>query len=375
MTRLGLVTLLLLFSHHASSACSVPVFRYALEQWPASKYEVLVFHRGPLSSDQRETLSDLDLKIGSANAVLVQVNLSDTIEEKYVAILAREGKAASLPHVLVRYPESGPKIASIWSGSLTEAAKFHLFDSPARQAVFDRLTLGNAGIVLLLLSGDAAADEQARLMLRKELPLIASRIEPPKLTEEGPQVQSRLPLKIAFPVIEVARKPEEETLVRILLGSEDGLEKIKGPIVFPVFGRGRALCSLHGNDLQKPGELQRSLEYLCRACSCQVKELNPGIDLLISGRWEAIFDAELGPKPREIVPAVETRPTNTGDTIRAEMRSAPPRGYNPVEVDSESRISSRPSWLHLGTAAAAILFFASSVWVRRSRRPSPPDPS
>src|SRR5947207_1747684 len=30
-------------------ACNVPVFRYALERWPAANYEVVLFHRGPLN--------------------------------------------------------------------------------------------------------------------------------------------------------------------------------------------------------------------------------------------------------------------------------------------------------------------------------------
>ncbi len=375
MTRLGTAALLLLTFHHASFACSVPVFRYALEQWPASKYEILVFHKGALNADQRQSLSKLIQDHGASNAVLVQVDLDSTVDAIHQAIWDREGTDATLPRVLLRYPESGPKIASIWSGSLTNAAKPLLFDSPARQSLFDRLTFGNAGVVLLLLSGDSAADDDARAMLRMELPGIASRIESPKLTEDGPQVLSRIPLKIAFPVVEVSRTPDEEILVRILLGSEDGLDKVKGPIVFPVFGRGRALCSLHGKDLQKPGELQRSLEFLCRACSCQVKELNPGVDFLISGRWETIFDAELGPKPREMVSAAEVRPKSIGGPIRAEMRSAPPPGYNAVEVDEGTSDSPRPSCLHLGTAAAAIMFFASGVWALRSRRPAPPDPS
>ena len=30
-------------------ACQIPVFRYALERWQATPYEVVIFHRGPLS--------------------------------------------------------------------------------------------------------------------------------------------------------------------------------------------------------------------------------------------------------------------------------------------------------------------------------------
>src|SRR5512136_1886912 len=41
-----LVLAFLLSSIPSALACSVPVFRYALERWPASPYEAVVFHRG-----------------------------------------------------------------------------------------------------------------------------------------------------------------------------------------------------------------------------------------------------------------------------------------------------------------------------------------
>jgi hypothetical protein len=36
--------------------------------------------------------------------------------------------------------------------------------------------------------------------------------------------------------------------------------------------------------------LVRVAAFLCKECSCQVKELNPGIDLLMSLRWNEAFD-------------------------------------------------------------------------------------
>ena len=37
-------------------ACSVPVFRYALERWPPDAYEVLILHDGPLAERDQELL-------------------------------------------------------------------------------------------------------------------------------------------------------------------------------------------------------------------------------------------------------------------------------------------------------------------------------
>ncbi len=40
-------------------ACNVPVFRYALERWPADPYEIMVLHEGDLDPAEQEQLSTL----------------------------------------------------------------------------------------------------------------------------------------------------------------------------------------------------------------------------------------------------------------------------------------------------------------------------
>jgi hypothetical protein len=202
----------------------------------------------------------------------------------------------------------------------------------------------------------------------RELPAIAAGIDLPARTADGPQVQSDLPLRIAFPVVEVTRSSSESCLVRSLVQSEDDLDRVRGPIVFPVFGRGRALCSLHGKDLAKPDELRRSLEYLCRACSCQVKELNPGVDLLITGNWERVFDVEKGPMPHGVA---ERRASTASVAGISELRAPPPDGYIPVEtVGGSERASSRP-WVRYGVIAGGLTIVG--YYLARSRRASPPD--
>ena len=42
-----------------AEACSVPVFRYALERWQSDPYEVFVFHRGKLTADQQASVDRL----------------------------------------------------------------------------------------------------------------------------------------------------------------------------------------------------------------------------------------------------------------------------------------------------------------------------
>lgn len=357
-----------------ANACSVPVFRFALEQWATSNYELLVFANGPLSVEDRKMLAQIKQSSRQSNLVIREVRVDAQMRKEFQAIWAAEGKSPALPRLVLRFPDSKPEVPSAWSGPIKGLIAERLIHSPARQAIYDQLTAGNAAVIVLLLSGDSAADEAARKVLRVQLPRLAERTELPAKTEEGPQVQSIVPLHVRFPLIEVERGDQEAMLVRMLVGSEDALDKVRGPIAFPVFGRGRALCSLHGSDLSNPEQLQRSLDFLCHACSCQAKELNPGIDLLIAGDWEIIFSAEHGPTPRvidsgEVVP-VEKRDSGKSGVNSAEVRSPPPPGYSTVESDSES--ATRPAWRRFGIAGAAVCLLFAGFWALRGRQPIPP---
>ena len=371
MYRFGLVLFAILFAAPGVHACSVPVFRYALERWTPASLRLLVFHRGEISKDDREQIRRITEAMRTANVRVEQVDLDGDVVADLRAVWDKQDKSAKLPRVILRYPEVPAEAPNLWSGSLDMSAIAYLAQSPARQQLFDRLTGGSAAAILLMLSGDKTADDAARAMLVRELPRIASRIELPAATEEGPQVQSVLPMRLDFPIVEVPATPAEEPLRRMLLASEDGLADVRGPIAFPVFGRGRALCSLHGKDLEKPGELHRSLEFLCKACSCQVKELNPGVDLLIVGNWESIFDAERGPMPRVIseTNVAETRPPSAGSVSRAEMRSPPPAGYAASEIESDSIAPrGRPLWLRAGIAGAILAVLLTGWWAVRRRQ-------
>lgn len=372
MARCAVIVTTLFFLVPAANACSIPVFRYALEQWPPAKYELLLFHGRPLTAEERQIVGAINQSTKSANLTVRQVNLAGELDKDLRVIFDRECRDIPDPQAVLRYPDSGSKIAGIWSGPLAELKTKDLTDSPARRAAFDHLTMGSAAVVVLLLSGDKPADDEAREMLRKNLPTIAQRIELPKKSDDGPQVQSLIPLRVGFPVVEATRE-SDELLARILIGSEDGLNMVKGPIAFPVFGRGRALCSLHGADLKDPTQLHRSLDYLCRACSCQVKELNPGIDLLISGNWETIFAAEQGPSPREVaspVPGIEIKPGGHDGLAAGESRSPPPGGYSAVEIIEEKMPSRGLRWNRLGILGAGSLVILAVLLIARGRGPS-----
>jgi hypothetical protein len=341
MRRFGLVLIAALTFLGESRACSIPVFRYALENWVPSKYELIcVYSTKPFVEDIRF----LDILRDRCDRANVQFRPVDVARELDPATRKLIGNAASgpFPHLILRYPDSTEQIPPVWTGPFEMEDVRRVFESPAREQLIARLKQGYATVVLLLLSGDEVRDAAARAFLAEHLPRLAGRIELPKKSDEGPQVTWDAPVRVEFPVIEVARTSTEEVFVQMLLGSEDGLKDVTGPIAFPVFGRGRALCSLHGRDLEKPSELQRSLEFLCKACSCQAKELNPGLDLLISTDWNA---------PPETISSAEPvaidRPVKDSQSA-ADSPALRPRDY--------------------AVAAAGLAVVLSGIWVLRSRR-------
>jgi len=59
-----------------------------------------------------------------------------------------------------------------------------------------------------------------------------------------------------------------------------------------VFGRGRALDPLAGEDINE-ANISRAARFLVGPCSCQAKALNPGHDLLMRTDWESELGGSL----------------------------------------------------------------------------------
>jgi hypothetical protein len=297
----------------AAVACSVPVFRYALERWHPDPYPAVVFHRGPLGGEDRAAITRLGAAGGSssdlvANLEPVVVDLDDEPAEEAVAVYESLGSPASggaaLPHVAVITPSGRGPPRVIWHGALRDPASREslrqLVDSPARRELARRLLAGDAVVWVCLESGleekdDAAFGRLAEILakLEKELKLPAPQVglESEFADPDSGLRAAGLPLALKFSTLRVSRTdPAERYFVEQLLASEgtgaDSLvaEGLK-PMVFPVFGRGRVLCAYVDNGIYE-GPLPQDAEFLVGPCSCQVKQANPGVDLLMAADWE-----------------------------------------------------------------------------------------
>lgn len=284
MVRL-LIFLCLLVS--SASACSVPVFRYALEHWPADPFQVTIFHRGALSDEQHAMIPADKL----ANAKVRNVDLATETADD-VLDLWRQQKTETLPWVLVRFPQVTGIRAPVIAGPLADLAP-HLFESAARKEVIERLAAGESAVWVLLESGDQAKDAAAATLVEKRLEYLVGVMTLPKLDEQdivnGLVSIAEEDLRLEFSILRVSRDdPGEKAFVQMLLASEPDLASLREPMVFPIFGRGRALYALVGTGIRHE-TIEEAASFLIGKCSCQIKERNPGVDLLLSADWTTLI--------------------------------------------------------------------------------------
>lgn len=275
----------------AAIACNVPVFRYALEHWRADPYRVVVFHRGPLSPGDLELIRPLEEEQDQwrGNLVLRTVDVDDFAEPADEQLFA-EQESATLPWLVVQYPQHLPVATPVVAGPLNRDAVTGIIDSPARQELVRRLAAGQTAVWLLLQGDDAEQNQAVAARLEEQLKKLGSELLLPELTD-SPEDSLLIagPLEVKFSVLTVSRSDAaEQGLIAMLMHSEPDLAERSEPMVFPVFGRGRALFPLVGAGIT-PENIHHSAEFLIGPCSCQVKEQNPGFDLLLSADWSELL--------------------------------------------------------------------------------------
>ena len=286
-TGLGMA-LLLLFAGLAQ-ACNVPVFRYALERWRPDAYEVVLFHRGKLTEENEAALAPLYKAEEQQLVTLRLVNLDKPLEPDFQQLWDSQAKP-ELPWMVVLYPTQLRIEAPVWSGPFTTDTAGVLVDSPARQELAKRLMAGQTAVWLLLESGDSKVDSEAEKLVQSQIKELEESLELPELTASpDDEIRSALPLTVAFSVLRVPRDdPQERLLVQMLLGSEPDLRERNDPILYPLFGRGRALLPLIGAGITVDNITDAAL-FLVGPCSCQLKEFNPGFDVLNTADWDRIW--------------------------------------------------------------------------------------
>ncbi|MEK6259190.1 MAG: hypothetical protein AABP62_11295 [Planctomycetota bacterium] len=310
----------------AAHACNVPVFRFALERWRPDPYRVTLFHRGPLAETERALIGTLEDQQDKSSLNLavrtLDVTELDDADRELFASLAN----APLSTLLVQYPAYLGIAAPVWSGPLNAESVARLTNSPIRNELVRRLAEGQTAVWLLLECGQSEKDDAAAMLVQEQLKKLEQELKLPELTDSSEdKLLAATPLQLAFSLLRVPREDAEQPLVQMLLHSESDLAERSDPMVFPIFGRGRALLPLIGAGVTAEN-IHDSAAFLVGACSCEVKEQNPGFDLLLAADWDVLLTQEgvpliaaatrgsLPPGEAELVPIPSGSP-KADDTI------------------------------------------------------------
>jgi hypothetical protein len=274
----------------AAVACQVPVFRYALERWASGTYRIYVLSKGDLTDSQKAVVQSLTEQVERIGEVIVRKG-TDTARGDEQELLTRF-TPTDKPVIVGFYPKDAEVTVNqpAFSVLLEQDAVARIVRSPSREELIRRLAAGHSAVWLFLKSGMKSADEAALAKLNAQLEKDSEDLRLPGFDEleVSPDLltATKVRLKIQFSVIEIDRTdPEERCLVDMLLNSEPDLRGSSEPLAFPVFGRGRVLYSLVGEGITSDN-IRTAAEFITGPCSCQVKELNPGFDLLLQCDWD-----------------------------------------------------------------------------------------
>lgn len=278
-------------------ACSVPVFRYALERWPADTYRCVIFHAGPLGNDHQETIAQLET-FANANGPYpsLLIRALDTAQEipQAYASLWNQFQDRKLPLVVMLSPLMGNHTPVVWSAPLSDATVQRIMDSPTRRELVRRLASGDTAVWLLLQSGDPAQDQSLQESLTTHLREMESELKlphqlDPRDTTYDQPMNEAIALKIAFSILPLnLTDPGEALLASVFRTSvEKDLEETL-PAVVPVYGRGRALTILDANSVYEQSIADIG-HFLVGPCSCEIKQANPGLDLPLFADWDGLI--------------------------------------------------------------------------------------
>ncbi|MEI7728683.1 MAG: hypothetical protein WCO56_03895 [Verrucomicrobiota bacterium] len=247
--------------------CDIPVFRYALDRWPADAFRL----EAPTTVLQTEPLATEIRNLSGGAGLNLEASISTNSTRMFFPSHVR-GAAAP-----------------VWEGKLSLAAYRTLTDSPARQDLIKRILAGDSAIWVLVESGHRDQDEAAARLLAGRLRFLEAATGLPPLDPNDPE--SRLgpgpELKVQFSLLRVKRTDANEFLFLSLLAGPTGLKSFPAeqPFVAVVFGRGRVFGAWPHARLTED-LIEEATRFLLGSCSCEVKAQNPGWDLLLRVDWD-----------------------------------------------------------------------------------------
>jgi hypothetical protein len=160
-------------------------------------------------------------------------------------------------------------------------------------------------------------------------------------------------VKVRFSLLRIKKDDAAELVFkRILMQSEDELDATK-PVVFPIFGRGRALYAIAGRGINE-SNIAAAVTYLTGSCSCEIKAQNPGTDVPMAMDWRLPTDQLVVPGGGE--PELTSIASLVGEDAAAGVNST-----TTAKIPSRSASTSTAKGASPSPATSSVPAFGSLV--------------
>ncbi len=358
-----------------AQGCTTPVHRYAIYNWSVAPYWLFCLHEGASVPPEFESLQAKLIERNESsqrpNLKWRAVDLTDSrrwdhLPEEYRQLWQQRDDKEKPLYLLL-----DPRGLLVHHGPISDFELNSLIDSAARQELGRLMHEGNATVLVLIKGTDSQANQRAEAMMQSVIdqaasgkivhaPLLSDASVPTTPVTEAPSDDSSgsvMSTSVEGP-ISVGRlslspdDPNERWLLRNLLSVEPDLKNLLGkPMVFAVYGRGRVLPPFVDKGINEENLLD-GVRFLTSPCSCQIKEQNPGVDLLMDWDWEATADALTAEDETEVTQAtglqyIELTPGDLKESSerRAASGTSPDRLDRVVEEKNapvEEAVSGKP---------------------------------
>jgi hypothetical protein len=279
-------------------ACRIPVFRYALERWPPDSFELIVVHRGDLDEQQSEIVRSIESRTTddtqpiNLRVTTIDIDQDDLSPENRTLFdtLQTDVSEIAAPRMILLFPSQRRQATVAWQGELTADNVARLVDSPLRRKVVEQVLEGDSAVWVLIDGSNKDANDAAAATLELELGKVENLIKLPTQeileAEEEFRADTAVELRLGFTLLRLRRDdPSEAVFLSMLLGTESDLRDFDEPIAIPIYGRGRTYYALVGKGINAD-LIEQNCRFICGDCSCQVKEQNPGSDVLLAVNWD-----------------------------------------------------------------------------------------
>lgn len=319
-----IVFLLFVYFSTPASACTVPVFRYALDQWEADPFRLVVPKAWATDREKVKLLVPLR---GNAAANVVVVESDDPALDRAKWLFPHDEAVLS-------------------EGSLDPEMLAAALDSPVRRELVRRILRGDS-VVWVVATKAGGEGEVERIASR--LRFLEQVAELPAQNPDDPdsQLGPGPELRLKFSVLPLPLDDPSERLFAAMLAGPVHADFAKNGIPFaaPVFGRGRVLGAWALEELDDLMIEDTSL-FLTGRCSCRVKNENPGWDLLLKVDWEsALAEADAAEAPEESEADPDPASGSPTETVTV----------SPASVTSTEKAPGF-SWATLGGIGLALVF-------------------